>query len=55
MPDKDWSQQEGVAEACGCGPAMREMALACCVNPDGSKQRAGSEEQEGTTPDEGGA
>ncbi len=32
-----------MATACGCSPAMNEMAAACCGKPEGSKASASQE------------
>jgi hypothetical protein len=53
MPDVMVDRHEDMARACGCGPAMRQMAAACCGQPEA--ERTGSEEQEETPPQEGGA
>ena len=53
MPEVNADRPEDTARGCGCGPAMREMAAACCGEPERS-ERTGSEEQE-TPPEQGGA
>jgi hypothetical protein len=53
MPEVNTDQRKDMSRACGCGPAMREMAATCCREPEGT--RAGSDEQQATASDEGGA
>ncbi|HZD79429.1 MAG TPA: hypothetical protein VE646_05260 [Actinomycetota bacterium] len=53
MPEVEVDRNEDVAWACGCGPAMRQMAAACCGEPE--PESTGSEEQEQTPRVQGGA